>query len=200
MTLTDRERRLLFLLVPSVVIALILRFTLFADPAPVVNSGAATGTGAGSVKMAQQRLTRLRQIAATLQAREAVAKQTGQDLTDREKGVLQAATAPQAQARLLEVARQIGKQEQIDVRGGDFGTPKVFGEYGLVYATISFECHVEQLVNFMAALSKQPELISPSEVRMATGNSKEKLMNVRMVLAGVVPKKLVPEKKGLGGF
>lgn len=196
MTFTDRERRLLFLLVPSVAIALILRFTLFADPAPVVRDGSTPG----SVKTAQQRLARLRQIASTLQAREAVAKQTGQDLTDREKGVLQAATAPQAQARLLEVARQIGKQEQIDVRGGDFGTPKVFGEYGLVYATISFECHVEQLVNFMAALSKQPELISPSEERMATGNSKEKLMNVRMVLAGVVPKKLVPEKKGLGGF
>lgn len=196
MTFTDRERRLLFLLVPSVAIALILRFTLFADPAPVVRDGSTPG----SVKTAQLRLARLRQIASTLQAREAVAKQTGQDLTDREKGVLQAATAPQAQARLLEVARQIGKQEQIDVRGGDFGTPKVFGEYGLVYATISFECHVEQLVNFMAALSKQPELISPSEERMATGSSKEKLMNVRMVLAGVVPKKLVPEKKGLGGF
>ena len=51
------------------------------------------------------------------------------------------------------------KPEQIDVRGGDFGAPKVFGDYGLVYATITFECHVEQLVNFLAELSKQPELI-----------------------------------------
>ena len=127
-------------------------------------------------------------------------KQTTSDLADRERGIIQADTAPQAQAALLEIARRVGKGEEIDVRGGDFGAPKVFGDYGLVYATVTFECHIEQLVNFLADLSHQPELIVPSEERITAGNAKEKTMNVRMVLAGVVPKKLVPEKKGLGAF
>ncbi len=150
--------------------------------------------------LAQQRLARLRQIAATVPAREAVLKQTSSDLADRERGIIQADTAPQAQAALLEIARRIGKNEQIDVRGGDFGAPKAFGDYGLVYATVTFECHVEQLVNFLADLSREPELVVPSEERITSGNPKEKTMGVRMVLAGVVAKKLVPEKKGLAAF
>jgi hypothetical protein len=127
-------------------------------------------------------------------------KQSAADLTDREHGIIQADTAPQAQAALLEVARRIGKNDEIDVRGGDFGAPKAFGEYGLVYATITFDCHIEQLVNFLADLSRQPELIAPSEERLVTANNKEKSVIVRMVLAGVVAKKLVPQKKGLAAF
>ena len=92
---------------------------------------------------------------------------------------------------LLEIARRVGKGEDIDVRGGDFGAPKVFGEYGLVFATVTFECHIEQLVNFLADLTHQTELIVPSEERITSGSAKEKLMNVRMVLAGIVAKKLV---------
>ena len=41
----------------------------------------------------------------------------------------------------------------------------------------------------------------PSEEHIATtGNPKDKTMTVRMVLAGVVAKKLIPEKKALGAF
>jgi hypothetical protein len=150
--------------------------------------------------MARQRTARLRQIAALVPAREAVSRQTASDLADRERGILQADTAPQAQAALLEIARRVGKSEEIDVRGGDFGAPKAFGEYGLVFTTVTFECHIEQLVNFLADLTHQAELIVPSEERIASGSPKEKLMNVRITLAGIVPKKLVPDKKGAGAF
>jgi hypothetical protein len=153
-----------------------------------------------NVELAQQRLAWLRQIAATAPAREAVLKQTSSDLADRERGIIQADTAPQAQAALLEIARRIGKDEQIDLRGGDLGAPKAFGDYGLVYATVTFECHVEQLVNFLADLSREPELVVPSEERIVAGSQKDKTMGVRMVLAGVVARKLVPEKKGLAAF
>ena len=109
-------------------------------------------------------------------------------------------TAPQAQAALLEVVRQIGKNDMIDLRGGEFGPPKPFGDYGLVYATVTFECHIEELVNFLADLSRAPELAVPSEERILSVNQKDKTMSVRMVMAGVVAKKLIPEKKGLAGF
>jgi hypothetical protein len=68
----------------------------------------------------------------------------------------------------------------------------------LVYATINFDCHIEQLINFLTDLSRQPELVTPSEERITPVNPKEKTMSVRLVLTGVVPKALVPEKKGLG--
>ena len=95
----------------------------------------------------------------------------------------------------------MGKANEVDVRSGEFAAPKAFGEYGIVYATITFDCHIEQLLNFLADLTREPELIVPSEERITTvGNAKDKLITVRMVLAGIVAKKLIPEKKGLGAF
>ena len=197
-TLSQRDRRALIILGAGLVAAAVF---YYAFPN---NSGttavAAANVNQDNVALAQQRLLRLRQIAATVPAREAVLKQTSADLADREHGVIQADTAAQAQAALLEIARRIGKDEEIDLRGGDFGAPKAFGNYGLVYATVTFECRVEQLLNFLADLAREPELVVPSEERIAATNPKEKTMNVRMVLAGVVARKLVPEKKGLAAF
>jgi len=189
--LTERDRRALVILAAALVVAVLLRFTVFADPSAVV------APAADSTALAQQRLLRLRQISATLPVREAAEKQAAAALADRERGMLQADTAAQAQAALLQLARSVGKDNQIDVRSGELGTPRAFGEYGLVYATITFDCRVEQLVNFLADLSRQPQLVAPSEERFTVLNPKEKTMSVRIVLAGLVEKKLVPEKKGL---
>jgi hypothetical protein len=197
-TLSTRDRRSLVVLGVSLAAAGILHLILGGSPATI--SVASPNVSQDNIGLAQQRLVRLRQITATVPAREAAMKQTAADLTDRERGIIQADTAPQAQAALLEIARRLGKNDELDVRGGDLGAPKVFGDYGLVYATITFDCHIEQLVNFLADLSKEPELVAPSEERIASGNPKEKTMGVRMVLAGIVAKKLVPQKKGLAAF
>jgi cell division protein FtsB len=196
--ISERDRRALVLLGVGLAVAGVLYF-VFPNSGGTA-SVAAQAVNQDNIAVAQQRLTRLRKIAATVPAREAVLKQTAADLADRERGMIQADTAPQAQAALLEIARRLGKDEQIDLRGGDFGAPKAFGDYGMVYATVTFECHVEQLVNFLADLSREPEIVVPSEERITSGNAKEKTMGVRILLAGVVAKKLVPQKKGLAGF
>lgn len=193
MKLTDRNRKLLIFTVCSLAVLAALQFFW-----PTDRVSAPPAADAESIAMARQRAVRLRQIIATKPAREAILKQTVADLTDRERGIIQADTAAQAQAALMEIAVRVGKTEQIDVRTGDLGQPKAFGDYGLVYATVTFECHIEQLVNFLADLQKQPELVAPTEERITAGQqAKQKTLNVRMVLAGVVAKKLVPEKKGL---
>ncbi len=197
MTITPRDKKALLLLAGAGLVFLIVNYTL---PSNNAASGIAASRGADSVELAQQRLARLRQIAALVPAREAVMKQVSSDLADREKGMIRADTAAQAQAAVGEVAVRLGKANQIDVRGGDFPAPKTFIEYGMVYATVTFECHIEQLVNFLADLSHQPELVVPSEERITASQAKQKLIQVRMVLAGVVPKKLIPEKKGFGAF
>ena len=198
MKISDRERRLLILIVPALLLALILRFTLFSDSS---SSATTTATGADSIQLAQQRAARLRQLKALVPAREAVMKQTALDLAARERGLISGDTAAQAQASLLEAARRVGKSDQIDIRGGDFPAPKAFGEYGMVFTSVSFDCRIEQLVNFLADLGRQPELMVPSEEHIsATGAMKQKMVTVRLTLAGIVPKKLIPEKKGLAAF
>lgn len=193
-TLNARNRRALVVLLIALVAAAIVRFGLPDQPV----EGRAT-IAPGDSTAGRQRLERLRQIAGTLPAREATMKQVAADLAARERGVIQAATIAQAQATLLETANRLGKAESLDVRGGDFPSPRAFGEYGLVYATFTFECRIEQLVNFLTDLEREPQLVAPLEERISQTNAKEKTMTVRMVLAGVVPRKLIPEKKA-GGF
>lgn len=195
MTMTTRDRRALIVLaVAGVALAIYLLAT---------GSGTTPTAQVVSLNSTQlrQRLAQLRQTAAVLPAREVLLKQATADLADREHGIIQAGTAAEAQSELLQTAVRLGKTNGLEVRSSDFGAPKVFGDYGIVYATVSFDCHVEQLLNFLADLTREPELIVPSEERIvASGNAKDKMMTVRMVLAGVVAKKLIPEKKALGTF
>jgi len=189
--LTDRDRRALYILAAAAVLFGGYRY-LFAPSTDAVG-------GIDSVPLAERRLNSLRQIAAALPAKEASLKQVDAELGAREKTIPTTGTAAQAQARLLEVARRVGNANGIEIRGGDFLTPKTFGDaYGEVFAGVTFTCHIDQFVNFFADLSREPDLISPSEITVNTQDQKTKILNVRMILSGVVPRKLVPEKKGFG--
>ena len=191
-SLSDRDRRALYILAAAAILFGGYRY-LFAPSTEAV-------AGIDSIPLAERRLNSLRQIAAGLPAKEAALKQIDTDLATREKSIVSAGTAAQAQARLLEIARRIGSANGIEIRGGEFLTPKTFGDnYGEVFAGVTFTCHIDQYVNFFADLSKEPDLIAPSELTITTpGDPKSKTLNVRMILSGVVTRKLVPEKKGFG--
>src|SRR5580698_8748562 len=195
MTLTSRDQKALAILAAAVALGALLEFVVLPDK----SAPAAVAVSLSSAQL-RQRLTLLRQTAAVLPVREAFLKQSSADLADRERGIIPGDTAAQAQSELLQTATRVGKANQLDVRSGDFGAPKAFGDYAIVYATVSFDCHPEQLLNFLADLTREQELIVPSEERIVSGNPKEKTMTVRMVLAGVVAKKLIPEKKSAGAF
>jgi hypothetical protein len=136
-----------------------------------------------------------------LAGKQSVLKQVNEEAAAREKGIIQAPTAQQAQAHLLETIRRTGKNEGIDVRGGEFPSVQPLGtDYGEAAVVVNFECRIEQLVNFLAALTKETELLATNEIRVVSTNQKEKKVNVRLTLAGVVPRKLVPEKRGIASF
>jgi hypothetical protein len=190
--MNPRDRRALALLALSALLFVGYRFLFTGSPEVV--------SGIGSVPLAERRLNVLRQIAAALPAKEAALKQVDTELQAREKNILAAGTAAIAQAKLVEVARRVGNANGIEIRGGDFSiSPKTFGDvYGQVFAAVNFNCRIDQFVNFFADLSKEPDLLAPSELSMNAQDLKNKTLAVRMVLSGVVPRKLVPEKKGYG--
>jgi len=195
MTIAPRERKALLILGAAIGAYLLLQFVILPD-----SSTSTVQVAALSSDQLRQRVAQLRQTAAALPVREALLKQSDADLADRERGIIQAGTAAEAQSELLLTAQRVGNANDLDVRSGELAPPKAFGEYGIVYATVTFDCHVEQLLNFLADLTREQELIVPSEERITSGNPKDKMMTVRMVLAGIVAKKLIPEKKGLGAF
>jgi hypothetical protein len=47
----------------------------------------------------------------------------------------------------------------------------------------------------LADLSARQELVATSDLRMAAGNPKQKTINVRMTVSGIVPKRLIPDKR-----
>jgi hypothetical protein len=192
--MSDRDKRALKILA-AVAICTVAIWFLF------LRGGDEVTAGIESVPLAEKRLSVLRRISATLPAKEAELKQVETELVAREKAIITTGTAAQAQARLLEVARKVGSANGIEIRGGDTSiAPKTFGDtYGQVFAGVNFNCAIDQFVNFFADLSKEPDLLAPNELMINTsGDPKAKMLSVRMVFAGIVSKKLVPEKKGFG--
>jgi len=194
-TLSTRDQRALILLGTGLLTVLVLRFGVYGDKQSAVVAAS------DSIPVAEKRLTRVRQAAATVPAKQNLLKNLNAQAELREKGIIHAPTAQQAQAHLLETIRRVGKGEGIDVRGGEFPELSPMGdEYGEAAVSVNFDCRIEQIVNFLAALTKETELIATREVRIASANPKEKSLSVRLTLAGVVPRNLVPAKRGLASF
>lgn len=195
MTPQTRQRRALAALAAAVLLILILRLTL---PDPDKPSVAAAPD---SISRSESRLNRVRQRAATLPAREQALKVLMAELAAREKGVIQADTLAQAQAQLVQIVRRLTSSQTppIEARSVEIGQARPLSEqYGEILVPISFECRIEQLVNLLADMTAQPELIATSELRVLMASQKDKTINVRLIISGLVPRKLVPEKRGLG--
>jgi hypothetical protein len=189
------DRRLLYL-AGSLAVSVALRYTVFTgDSRPV--SAAAPVT---SVPVAERRLDKLREQAATVASKEAILKTARADLELRDKGVIKADTAAQAQAHLLDTIHRIAANNGFDARGADqFSEVRPLGtDYGVVSVTESFTCGIEQLVNFLSILSNEPEILATSDLHITGGSDKNKNVQVRLSISGVVSRNLVPKKKGPG--
>jgi hypothetical protein len=196
MNLGPRDRRALAWLAVAALLGVIVYFW-------PTNDGAATvvAPAGDPVTLAETRLARLRESAATVPAKENVFKKVSADLAVREKGIIQADTAAQAQALLIQIIRRLGAAENpaIDIRSTELNPIRPFGDsYGEASVAVQIECRIDQLVNLLASLETQPELVATSDLRVLSSNAKEKTVAVRMTISGVVPRRLVPEKTQLG--
>lgn len=193
MTLQDRDRRALTML--AIAAPLVIGWYVFSSDEPQK----AVVAPVDNIPAAEQRLNRLRQMAAAVPGKQDVLKQVSDELSIRERGLIQADTAAQAQAQLLQIIRKLGKAQTppIDMRNSEIGSVKVFGErYGEVAVALSFESRIEQLVNLLSDITAQKEIIGVTDLRVGTAHPKEKTMPVRLTLSGLVRRELVPEKKG----
>jgi len=185
------------------------RLTLFGTAgvmlaAVVVRYGAFSGDQTSvvvahdSIPVAQQRLEILRRKAALVPGREAVLKQVQAELAQREKGIVQENTAEQARAHLMELLHQTAKANGFDTKGAtQLPEPKALGkDYGQVSVGESFTCGIDQLVNFLSAIANEPEILATDTIFIAPARDKNKDIEVRLTFSGVIPRKLVPEKKG----
>ena len=183
----------LLILLAVMAVAVAIRFATYSgDSAKVVVARV------DSIPAAEKRLQKLREEAATVAPKEGLLKQVTTELQAREKGLIKTDTAAQAQAMLLETIRRLASQNGFDARGADqFTEAKPLGDaYAVVSVSVTFTCAIEQLVNFLAMLDSQPEIISTYEINVTGTRDKNKAIQVRLGLSGVGPRKLLPPKKG----
>jgi hypothetical protein len=202
MTMTERDRRALVIWAAVMVVGGLVYWYSNSSPS---SSGASAKASApvDSIDRGRQRLALLRRQAATLPGKEAVLKQISLELAQREKGLIPGDTAEQAQAQLLQVVKRVAQQQTppLDLSQVELGRPRPFGTaYGQVGVSITVNCRIEELVNFLAALSAQPELTATEEIRLGTSHPKQKTMPVRLTITGLVARRLVPVRKGLSEF
>jgi predicted Zn-dependent protease len=189
MTVGTLDRKTAILGVVGIAVVLILYLVLGNRTPAVV-------TATESVPMAEKRLAKLREKAATVPGKEGLMKLASGELQSREKGMLKAETSAQAQAQLQELLHKVGQANGVDIRGIEDMRVKLLGaDYGEASVTVRFTCLIEQLVNLLAALAAQPELVSTNQVQITGNADKTKVIQVRLTLSGVVARKLALEKK-----
>jgi hypothetical protein len=148
-----------------------------------------------SIALAEKRLARLRDTAATVTQKQDILKSVAADLAKREAGLIPGETAAQAQTELLTILRRLCAAQQIEIKATELpGIAPLGDAYGQVGVAVTVECRMEQLINLLADLGGQPRLLTTSELQVIAANPKEKTVNVRLAVSGVTARKLVPEK------
>jgi len=197
MKFQGRERRALAVLGAAAALLVLLALVLpgRGEPASVAVRE--------PIPEAEKRLARLRRLAAGVPGKQELLKQVSAELAQREKGIIQADTGAQALAQLMELLRRVARAQgpPLEIKTAELGQIARLGDdYGEAQLSVTFECRIEELLNLLADLTKQPEIVATREIRVATSNSKEKTLNVRLTVSGVVARRLAPEKKGLASF
>jgi hypothetical protein len=194
MTLTQRDKRFLMLL--GIIVPIMLWYYFSVDDKTIKVVSATM-----DIPTAEKRLIRLRQLAASVPAKELILARTTTELNEREQGLIQAETAAQAQAQLLQILRKLARAQSpaIDLRNTEMGQVTSFGDrYGEVAVAANFDCGIEQLLQLLADLTAQKEAIGTTELRVGSANPKQKTIPVRLTVSGLVRRELVPDKKGTG--
>ena len=200
MTISDRDRRALIILAPCLVLGAIYYFVSNSSPSPSGPDAAKLSAPVESVGRSQKRLALMRKQAATLPGKSAVLQQVSRELAVREKGLLSGDTAEQAQAQLLQVVKRVAQQQTppLEVGQVELGRPRNFGSaYGQVSLSLNITCRIEELLNFLAALSAQPELVATEEIRFGASHPKQKTMPIRLTVSGLVAQRLIPKQRGI---
>ncbi len=196
MNMEARDRRALALLGGSVIVMAIVYFW-------PVGTGDVVRPTQSSAPMAERRLEKLRELAASVPGKQKLVDGVVAQLKEREKGIIEADTASQAQAQLTQTLRKVMRAQSPPMEMGqvELTTIQPLGkDYGEAIVTIGTNCRIEQLVNLLADLSKQPEAISTRELRVnAAGDPRQKVISVRLSVAGVMPKRLVAEQRRPAG-
>jgi hypothetical protein len=194
MTFTSRDRRALHILL-FVIVALALRWvTSTPSSNPKSNSTVPS-------LPAERLLTGLaarRKAAGLGRQKVEVLQEVTKELAELEHGLIQADTAAQAQAQLLQVLKNVMGQQQppLEVKEIDFSSPRqVSDAYGQVSVSITMECTIDELLNLVADLTAQSIVIATDEISLVAADPALKTLRARLTVTGLVRRTLITQPR-----
>jgi hypothetical protein len=192
MNLSDRDRRALFILLGALVVVAMVQWWPSGEDA-------VTAAPTNTVEQAEMRLQRARRIAAATRERTAEKQAAEKELQTLEQGMLRAESAALAHAALAQKLRALGRRQSpaVEFRTVENGPIELWeGSWARMQLAVSLDCTVDQLVNLLADVSSQPELISVAEMHVSAASDRAKRMPVRITFAALLPRAMAPLKKG----
>ena len=122
------------------------------------------------------------------------------ELGRREDGLIQADTSAQAQAQLLQILKNVTSQQlpPLEIKQIEFAPPRQLTDaYGEVSVSITLECTIDELLNLVADLTAQSEVIATEEISLVTANEVLKTLKVRLTVMGLITRTLIAKPRGL---
>jgi len=190
MRLSDRDRRALVILLSVVSILGVHR--LITTLAPIRDSGVATTSA--SVERLQKILSNQRRAAASVARKEQMLRQMKAELGTRERNLIQAETAAQAQARLLEIIKQVAQRQvpPLEILQIEFSPPRRFNEaYGEVLVSVTLQCTIDEVLNLVAELTCEAYIIATDEIALTVADQSHKTLQAHITVTGLVYRRLV---------
>ncbi|MBH00194.1 MAG: hypothetical protein CMN58_07635 [Solibacterales bacterium] len=188
-TVTTRDKRALIILGVTLVLFMLLQGDLFFPTgfsSESVNSESLEGIER------QFRLTRAR--AGRIPLVQAQAKTVQENLERMEKGLLASQNIALAQAEMRQILERSLQAEDIVMENARFVSAESKNDhYAAIPVTVNFSCHIEQLVNWVAAVGNSSQLLSTIKIRIDSPNSDSKTVRVTATVAGFLPASRAPE-------
>ena len=188
-TVTTRDKRALIILGVTLVLFMLLQGDLFFPTgfsSESVNSESLEGIER------QFRLTRAR--AGRIPLVQAQAKTVQENLERMEKGLLASQNIALAQAEMRQILERSLQAEDIVMENARFVSAESKNDhYAAIPVTVNFSCHIEQLVNWVAAVGNSSQLLSTIKIRIDSPNSDSKTGRVTATVAGFLPASRAPE-------
>ncbi len=192
--LSERDKKALVMLGIAMAAVAVLQFGFPASQ----GSGEAAATA--SIPASERRLQRLQEIARQRPRAAAEAQAAARALAETERGLLKAATPALASAEMQQIMQELLRAQGVSMQSSEFGAAKPAGEhYAQVPLTVGFTCGIDQWINLMSAIRNAPQVLSTLDLRIVPGDPKNKLIQVRMVVAGYIPAALLSKAKGTNG-
>lgn len=194
MTITSRDRRALLLL--GIAVAAVLGWRLWTGQSEVQSSAPTVNLPIATL---EKRLAALRARAALNPAKQGVREALSKAIDEREKALLRADTPQQAQAALLAKVRAVLERQDPPLQAGQIEMTPIGSageDYGEVAVTVAFPCAIEQLVNVLADIRAMEDAVATRNIAVSILNRQKKILNVRLTVAALTPRELVPEPTG----